>query len=267
MLRISRGGLSEQFDSSRTEIYTVPYTAQFRNPTNLADRQADYNVSRTQGYKRAAGKIINTNKRCPLTNYVLMGFSQGGAVIAGDLASNIGNGRGVLADGDQDLVLGGRAHRRRASPARQAERRGSQPRRCRCRDRARRHGQHRPGHHDDRSTRRGGFGDLEDRVESICAPGDLICDSPTVLNPLAAVSKLANVANNPIHAMYATPRHWENDGQTATQWMYSWAKGLIDDAPASEAQLTPSVSRSPSTCCNPAADTTDSFCGGAVTLH
>ena len=104
MLRVSRA-LSNDFDSSRSEIYTVPYTAQFRNPTNLADRQADYNVSRTQGYKRAAGKIISTNERCPLTSYVIMGFSQG-AVIAGDLASNIGNGRGVLEDGDQDLVLG-----------------------------------------------------------------------------------------------------------------------------------------------------------------
>ena len=102
MLRVS-GALSRQYDSSRTEIYTVPYTAQFRNPTNLADRQADYNVSRTQGYKRAAGKIINTNKRGPLTGYVIMGFSQG-AVIAGDLASNIGNGRGVLADGDRAVV-------------------------------------------------------------------------------------------------------------------------------------------------------------------
>ncbi|NED59422.1 cutinase family protein, partial [Streptomyces sp. SID10244] len=71
----------------------------------LTDRQSDYNVSRAQGYKRAAGKIIETNKNCPLTRYVIMGFSQG-AVIAGDLASAIGNGRGVLPASDQDLVLG-----------------------------------------------------------------------------------------------------------------------------------------------------------------
>ncbi|WP_374978489.1 cutinase family protein [Gordonia amicalis] len=228
MLRISRG-LSEQFDSSRTEIYTVPYTAQFRNPTNLADRQADYNVSRTQGYKRAAGKIINTNKRCPLTSYVLMGFSQG-AVIAGDLASNIGNGRGVLADGDQDLVLGvGLIADGRRQPGKQNDVDPS-PDGVGAEIALGGMGNIVPGI-TMTGPRDGGFGDLEDRVESICAPGDLICDSPTVLNPLAAVSKLANVANNPIHAMYATPRHWENDGQTATQWMYSWAKGLIDDAP------------------------------------
>ncbi|EUA24849.1 cutinase family protein [Mycobacterium xenopi 3993] len=33
------------------------------------------------------------NDKCPLTSYVLVGFSQG-AVIAGDIASDIGNGRG-----------------------------------------------------------------------------------------------------------------------------------------------------------------------------
>lgn len=228
MLRVS-GALSRQYDSSRTEIYTVPYTAQFRNPTNLADRQADYNVSRTQGYKRAAGKIINTNKRCPLTGYVIMGFSQG-AVIAGDLASNIGNGRGVLADGDQDLVLGvGLIADGRRQPGKQNDVAPS-PDGVGAEIALGGMGNIVPGI-TMTGPRNGGFGDLEDRVQSICAPGDLICDSPTVVNPLAAVSKLANAASNPIHAMYATTRYWENDGRTATQWMYTWSKDLIDDAP------------------------------------
>ncbi|WP_074852179.1 cutinase family protein [Gordonia westfalica] len=228
MLRVSRA-LSQQYDSSRTEIYTVPYTAQFRNPTNLADRQADYNVSRTQGYKRAAGKIINTNKRCPLTGYVIMGFSQG-AVIAGDLASNIGNGRGVLADGDQDLVLGvGLIADGRRQPGKQNDVAPS-PDGVGAEIALGGMGNIVPGI-TMTGPRDGGFGDLEDRVQSICAPGDLICDSPTVVNPLAAVSKLANAASNPIHAMYATTRYWENDGRTATQWMYTWSKDLIDDAP------------------------------------
>ena len=228
MLRVS-GALSRQYDSSRTEIYTVPYTAQFRNPTNLADRQADYNVSRTQGYKRAAGKIINPNKRCPLTGYVIMGFSQG-AVIAGDLASNIGNGRGVLADGDQDLVLGvGLIADGRRQPGKQNDVAPS-PDGVGAEIALGGMGNIVPGI-TMTGPRNGGFGDLEDRVQSICAPGDLICDSPTVVNPLAAVSKLANAASNPIHAMYATTRYWENDGRTATQWMYTWSKDLIDDAP------------------------------------
>ncbi|AZG46850.1 cutinase family protein [Gordonia insulae] len=228
MLRVS-SALSEQFPSSRTSVYTVPYIAQFRNPTNLADRQADYNVSRTQGYKRAAGKIIDTNKNCPLTRYVIMGFSQG-AVIAGDLASNIGNGRGVLDASDQDLVLGvGLIADGRRQPGEQNDigpspegvgaeialsgMRGIVP------------GITMTG------PRSGGFGELQDRVQSICAPGDLICDSPTVTNPLRAASQLAGAINNPVHAMYATPRYWSLDGSTATQWMYGWASDVIDEAP------------------------------------
>ena len=46
--------------------------------------------------------MTEMNNRCPLTSYVLVGFSQG-AVIAGDIASDIGNGRGPV---DEDLVLG-----------------------------------------------------------------------------------------------------------------------------------------------------------------
>ncbi|WAC57815.1 cutinase family protein [Gordonia sp. SL306] len=228
MLRVS-GALADEFPSSRTSVYTVPYIAQFRNPTNLTDRQSDYNVSRTQGYKRAAGKIIETNKNCPLTRYVIMGFSQG-AVIAGDLASAIGNGRGVLPASDQDLVLGvGLIADGRREPGEQNDiapspkgvgaevalsgMRGIVP------------GITMTG------ARSGGFGELQDRVQSICAPGDLICDSPTVTNPIGAVSQLAGAINNPVHAMYGTPRYWSHDGSTATQWMYGWASDVIRDAP------------------------------------
>ncbi|WP_223205483.1 cutinase family protein [Gordonia jinghuaiqii] len=228
MLRVSRA-LSNDFDSSRTEIYTVPYVAQFRNPTNLGDRQEDYNVSRTQGYKRAAGKIIATNKRCPLTGYVIMGFSQG-AVIAGDLASNIGNGRGVLDEGDQDLVLGvGLIADGRRQSGEQNDIAPS-PDGVGAEIALGGMGNLVPGI-SMTGPRNGGFGELRDRVQSICAPGDLICDSPTITNPLVGVSKLANAASNPIHAMYATTRYWENDGQSATQWMYDWAKGVIEGAP------------------------------------
>lgn len=228
MLRVS-SAIDEEFPTSRTSVYTVPYIAQFRNPTNLADRQVDYNVSRTQGYKRAAGKIIDTNKKCPLTRYVIMGFSQG-AVIAGDLASNIGNGRGVLDPADQDLVLGvGLIADGRREPGKQNDITPSPP------------GVGAEIALSGMSSlvpgitmtgpRTGGFGDLRDRVESICAPGDLICDSPTVTNPLGAVRQLAGAINNPVHAMYATPRYWSHDGTTATQWMYGWASDVIAEAP------------------------------------
>jgi hypothetical protein len=93
--------LRAQFDSSRMEIYTVPYTAQFHNPF-AADKQMSYNDSRAEGTRVAVKALTDMNNRCPLTSYVIMGFSQG-AVIGGDLASDIGNGRGPV---DEDLVLG-----------------------------------------------------------------------------------------------------------------------------------------------------------------
>ena len=84
-----------------SQIYTVPYTAQFHNPLS-ADDQMSYNDSRAEGTRAAVKAMTDMNNRCPLTSYVLVGFSQG-AVIAGDIASDIGNGRGPV---DEDLVLG-----------------------------------------------------------------------------------------------------------------------------------------------------------------
>ncbi|MBM7368202.1 cutinase family protein [Gordonia hydrophobica] len=232
MLRIS-SQLQNQYSQSRTEVYTVPYKAQFRNPTNLADRQANYNDSRRQGTTRASNKLAKTHEHCPLTRYVLMGFSQG-AVIAGDLASDIGNGRGPIPAADQDLILGVGLI---ADGRRQAG------------------GQHdvapSPGGVGTEialagfgslvpgitmtGAREGGFGELADRVYSICAPGDLICDAPTIVDPIKAISKLANAANNPVHAMYATKRYWKSEGgKSATQWMYGWSSDLISSAPHPE---------------------------------
>ena len=99
LLNVTRP-LMEEFGRDRVQVYTVPYTAQFHNPL-ASDQQMSYNDSRAEG--RAAVKAITSmNEKCPLTSYVLVGFSQG-AVIAGDLASDIGNGRGPV---DEDLVLG-----------------------------------------------------------------------------------------------------------------------------------------------------------------
>ncbi len=90
-----------QFGTDRLGIYTVPYTAQFHNPFS-ADQQMSYNDSRAEGTRNAVKAITDLNNKCPLTSYVIVGFSQG-AVIAGDIASDIGNGRGPV---DADLVLG-----------------------------------------------------------------------------------------------------------------------------------------------------------------
>jgi hypothetical protein len=100
LLNVSRP-LQQQFGTDRLQVFTVPYTAQFHNPF-AADKQMSYNDSRAEGTTAAVKAITDMNDRCPLTSYVIIGFSQG-AVIAGDIASDIGNGRGPV---DQDLVLG-----------------------------------------------------------------------------------------------------------------------------------------------------------------
>ena len=228
MLRIT-SQLQREFPGSRAEVHTVPYKAQFQNPTNLADRQATYNDSRAQGYARAYGKLQKTHDHCPLTRYVLMGFSQG-AVIIGDLASRIGNGDGPIPSEDEDLVIGVGliADGRRQSGEQHDV--GPSPKGSGAEVVLGPFGSLVPGI-TMTGPRRGGFGTLRDRTYSICADNDLICDSPQVTNPVGAIGEFANAANNPVHAMYATTRYWDDDGHSATQWMYGWSSGLVSDAP------------------------------------
>ncbi|MDZ4269477.1 MAG: cutinase family protein [Mycobacterium sp.] len=219
-----------QFDSQRVEVFTVPYTAQFHNPLS-ADRQMSYNDSRAEGTRAAVQAMTDMNNRCPLTSYVLVGFSQG-AVIAGDLASDIGNGRGPV---DQDLVLGVTliADGRRqdgvgVDVGPNADGQGAEitlhevPTLSAL-------GLTMSG------PRPGGFGALNDRTNEICARGDLICAAPESAFNITALPKTLEVlsggAGQPVHAMYATPEFWNLDGQPATQWTLNWAQGLIDNAP------------------------------------
>src|SRR5439155_776650 len=122
----------------------------------------------------AVKAMTDMNNRCPLTSYVLAGFSQG-AVIAGDMASDIGNGRGPV---DEDLVLGVAliADGRRQDNVGQDI--GPNP-----------DGQGAEITLQEVPTlsalgltmsgpRPGGFGKLNDRTNEICAPGDLICAAP-----------------------------------------------------------------------------------------
>jgi hypothetical protein len=222
--------IRQQFDSGRLEIYTVPYTAQFHNPL-AADNQMSYNDSRAEGTRAAVKAMADMNNRCPLTSYVIAGFSQG-AVIAGDLASDIGNGRGPV---DDDLVLGVTAiadGRRQDSVGQDI---GPNP----------------PGQGAEitlqevpmlsamgltmTGPRQGGFGMLNDRTNEICAQGDLICAAPEEAFNIAELPRtlqvLAGNGGQPIHAMYATPQFWNLDGHPATQWTLGWAQSVIDNAP------------------------------------
>ncbi len=224
------GPISQQFNPSRVQTYTVPYTAQFHNPLS-GDNQMSYNDSRAEGTRAMVQAMTDMNNKCPLTSYVLMGFSQG-AVIAGDVASDIGNGRGPV---DDDLVLGvtliadGRRQQGVGNdippdpPGEGAEvtlhevpilsgmgltMTGSRP---------------------------GGFGALDGKTNEICAPGDLICAAPAeafnIANLSNTLSTLAGNGGQPIHAMYATTQFWNLDGAPATDWTLNWLHGVVESAP------------------------------------
>ncbi len=222
--------LRQQFDAGRLEIYTVPYTAQFHNPF-AADKQMSYNQSRAEGLDGAVRAMTDMNNRCPLTSYVLIGFSQG-AVIAGDIASDIGNGRGPV---DEDLVLGVAliADGRRQPGIGQDV------------------GPNAPGQGaeitldevpmlgglglDMTGPRPGGFGMLNNRTYEICATGDLICSAPESAFNITQLPRTLEVlsggAGQPIHAMYNTPQFWNLDGAPAPQWTLGWAQNVINNAP------------------------------------
>ena len=222
--------LGQQFPSPRMQTYTTPYTAQFHNP-RAGDNQMTYNDSRAEGTRATVQELTDMNNKCPLTSYVLMGFSQG-AVIAGDIASDIGNGRGPV---DDDLVLAVTliADGRREQGVGKVI--GPDP----------------PGEGAEitlhevpilagmgltmTGSRPGGFGALDGKTNEICAPGDLICAAPaeafSVANLSNTLSTLAGNGGQPIHAMYATTQFWNLDGAPATDWALNWAHGLIDSAP------------------------------------
>jgi phospholipase A/thioesterase len=229
LLHVTRP-IAEQFGSDRVQVYTVPYTAQFHNPLS-ADKQISYNTSRAEGTRATVKAISEMNAKCPLTSYVLVGFSQG-AVIAGDIASDIGNGRGPV---DEDLVLGVTliADGRRQDEVGQDV--GPNP----------------PGQGAEitlhevpalssmgltmTGPRPGGFGALNNRTYEICGAGDLICAAPeqafSITQLPSTLDVLAGGAGQPVHALYATTQFWSLDGQPATEWALGWAKNLVDNAP------------------------------------
>ncbi|QCB49593.1 cutinase family protein [Rhodococcus sp. PAMC28707] len=228
MLNVTRP-LQEQFEPGRASVYTVPYVAQFSNPIAFPpDGQQSYNNSRTAGTAAAKAELTRVSEHCPLTSYILAGFSQG-AVIAGDIAAEIGAGNGpvsadkvlgvtLIADGRRDGTSG-----QDIGPP--VDGVGAE---------VALGGLDFPGV-TMTGARAGGFGSLDSVVNQICAPGDLICTAPSeglsLRNIPQSLGILVGAAGNPVHASYNT-FVVDDSGTTSTQWTAQWAAGLIEQAPA-----------------------------------
>jgi len=165
----------ENTHGSAVEVYTLPYMARaFDNGHTYADSKADA-VSKA---KQVLADVANS---CPRTKFTMIGYSQG-ADAAGDIASDIGNGRGPI-DASRVLAVG-----LLADPG--AGTKGSAtvgPRTS---------GQ---GIADPRPQ---GMGALSGRVASICDPGDLYCSIEKGSSPLlgslgSILSKSSSVGDVP----------------------------------------------------------------------
>ncbi|MEJ4113563.1 cutinase family protein [Corynebacterium kroppenstedtii] len=216
------GPLKGKFDSSTVKVWTANYPAQLK--TLAALNQMNYVDSVNEGVRIVNAELSATHEHCPATKFIIMGFSQGAAV-AGDIASDIGNNRGVVPS---DTVAGvtaladprrvsGEGHTVGAQPHGVGSEIALQPF-------AQLLGHVVPGL-TARGPRPGGMGDLNDRVNEICAPGDGICDMPTSMNP-APENVNALLTGNSLHAQYGTNPN-VIEGTTAIAWILQWSEQLV----------------------------------------
>ncbi|WKD59981.1 cutinase family protein [Corynebacterium caspium] len=231
MLSITRP-LQQAYPGGEVEVWTLPYPAEFRN-VNGGMEQLGYDDSRDQGINRTFAELNTKHSLCPLTRFVLTGFSQG-AVIMGDIASEIGNGRTNIApDAIMGVALvsdGRRQPGEGITPDGAIELPGVgaeialHPLNALVRAVV-------PGA-TMRGIRAGGFGSLNDSTVQICAPNDTICDAPpSVTDALARVDALLDA--NGVHAMYAS-NPAVIPGTTTDQWVVQWAQNLIAEQLASQ---------------------------------
>ena len=214
--------LQQEYDINHVRVWTLPYTAQFKSVQSR--NEMSYDDSRNEGTGRLNAELKFVADTCPSTQFVLAGFSQG-AVIVGDIASDIGNSRGVvgperiagvvmIADGRREngvginpgVELGGVGAEIALHPLNavvQAVVPGATM----------------------RGVREDGFGALNDRAVEICAPDDSVCDAPpNVGDALGRARDL--VAANGVHAMYASNPN-VIPGTTANQWTVEWIRQRI----------------------------------------
>ena len=224
MLSITRP-LQEMYDINHVRVFTVPYTAQFRNIQTARGRaEMTYDDSRAEGTAKLRGELDFVARTCPSTQFIIAGFSQG-AVIVGDVASSIGNSAGpinpdrllgavMIADGRRENGVGvnpgAEVHGTGAEIALQPLQRVAD---------AVTPGATMTG------PRPGGFGLVEDRAFEICAPDDTVCDAPQgVGNAIDRAHAL--IAANGNHAMYAT-NPAVIPGTTVPEWTVNWVREQV----------------------------------------
>ncbi len=224
--------LQERYAREDVKVWTLPYTAQFRNINS--QQEMTYDESRNEGFSKLEGELRYMHDECPATDYILVGFSQG-AVIVGDIANQIGQGHGavpaerirgvaVVADGRREPGVGQVPGNPVAGVGAEV---ALEPLNLLVQPIV-------PGA-TMRGPRPGGFGELNDRTFDICAPDDSICDAPRdVGNALDRARAL--VAANGVHAQYAANPN-VIPGTTTNAWLVDWAVDLIEREPAGPLDL------------------------------
>lgn len=216
--------LSQAYPDDKVKVWTTPYPATIK--THQMPDQLTYDDSQAVGRDVTSKEMADLHGQCPLTDFILMGFSQG-AAIAGDLASEIGNGNGAVpAERVVGVALLGDPRRDPNQGVNQGVDLAGvgievslRPLNVIVQNVV-------PG-----ASMRGprdGFGELNDRVNNICVPSDSFCDVPPgVADALARAQEM--IAGAGAHASYAV-----NDvampGTTPLAWTEGWARGLIDQS-------------------------------------
>ncbi|WIM67507.1 cutinase family protein [Corynebacterium breve] len=222
MLSITKP-LQEAYTPDHVKVWTLPYTAQFKNINSK--EEMSYDDSRNEGASKLKGELGYMHETCPGTKYIIAGFSQG-AVIVGDVASEIGQGHGVIpADKVMGAIMvadGRRENGVGVNPGNPVSGVGAEI----ALEPLERLVQTVVPGASMRGVREGGFGELQDRAFQICAPGDSICDAPyDVGNALERAHEM--VGGNDLHSMYATNPD-VIPGTTTTQWIIDWSRNAID---------------------------------------
>lgn len=216
--------LQQSYSADDVKVWTTPYPAEIRS--HQAPQLMTYNESQAVGRDVITKEMSGLHSQCPLTKFVLMGFSQGSS-IAGDMAEQIGAGNGpVPEDRVAGVALLGDPRRDPGQGVNQGVPLGGvgielalQPFDAIVQAAM-------PG-----ATMRGpraGFGPLNDRVQNICVPGDSFCDAPPNLPDIIARGP-GLFASAGAHGTYAFNTE-AIPGTTPVEWTINWAKGLIDAA-------------------------------------